>query len=100
MNTVRHDDLLGVWHSDPTDSLGQRVMGRATLEFRSDGTLRYTAHEAYADQVSILTFRIENGWLITDQPSSPSVEKTRIEISPQGQLILEYDNVPIRYIRP
>ena len=96
---LRIEDLMGIWHSDPTDRLGQRLIGTGTLEFREDGVLVYTSHEALSDQVSLLTYGIEDGWLVTDQPSAPKIERTQASLAPDGRLILEYDGMPVRYVR-
>jgi hypothetical protein len=93
------DDLVGRWESDPTDHVGIREMGLASVEFRPDATLHYTIHDGDRDQTSVLTYRVENGWLVTDQPSLPRVERTRFEILPDGRLVLDYGSFRSRYVR-
>jgi len=100
MNAPRREDLVGVWKTDPTDSKGIREMGFATLEFGHDGKLLYTVHGRDTDQVSVLTYKVEDGgWLVTDQPSAPKLERTRTTITDDGKLQLEFGGTPTRYIR-
>ena len=99
MSAVKREELFGLWKSDPTDVLGRRLMGDATLDFRDNGQLLYTAHDDDVDRVSILTFVLEEGYLLTEQPTAPKVERTRVEFSLDGKLVLEYDGIPVRYVR-
>lgn len=100
MNALRCEDLVGVWKTDPTDSRGIRETGFATLEFGNDGKLVYTEHGQDADQVLLLTYTVEDGgWLVTDQPSAPKLERTRATITDDGKLQLEYVGAPTRYVR-
>ena len=91
--------LIGVWESDPTDHEGLRAMGAATLDFREDGQLLYTMHDQDADRTAVLLYRLDDGWLVTDQASAPATERTRIELKADGRLVLTYDAVSVRYIR-
>lgn len=99
MSAVKREELVGLWKSDPTDILGRRLMGSATLDFRGNGQLIYTSHDDETDRISILTFVLEEGCLSTEQPTAPKVERTRVEFSLDGKLVLEYDGIPVRYIR-
>jgi hypothetical protein len=48
---------------------------------------------------AVLTYRVEDDLLITDQPSSPREERTRFWFSPDGRLVLDYEGVQARYVR-
>jgi hypothetical protein len=91
--------LIGIWNSDPGDSSGVESCGRATLEFRADGSLVYTVHESDRDQVMLLRFRLgETGFIVTDQPSSPRTETTAYEITPDSKLVLAFGGEKARYV--
>ena len=85
--------------SDPEDQEGVREFGRATLEFEEDGQLTYTVHATGKDQKMFLTFRVESGVLVTNQPSSPREERTAYSISPKGQLTLWFGGHRSIYVR-
>jgi hypothetical protein len=91
--------LLGTWHSDPTDRAGVHSYGDVTLKFGPDGTLLYVVHQADKDQVIRLTFRVEPGFIVTDQPSQPRPEKTRYEFTQDGKLVLAFGGEKSCYIR-
>jgi len=91
--------LLGTWTSDPEDIEGTREFGRATLDFEGDGQLTYTVHAEGKDQMMFLTFRVEGGTLVTDQPSSPREERTPFSIDPNGKLTLWFGGQRSVYVR-
>jgi hypothetical protein len=91
--------FLGTWHSDPTDGAGVQSYGNVTLKFGADGTLLYMVHQADKDQVIRLMFRVEPGFIITDQPSQPRPEKTTYEFTQDGKLVLAFGGEKSRYIR-
>ena len=91
--------LLGTWVSDPEDCDGSRDFGRATLEFEKDGQLTYTAHADGKDQKIFLTFRVEDGTLVTNQPSSPREERTAYSIGSDGKLSLSLQGQHSVYVR-
>jgi hypothetical protein len=74
-------------------------MGPATLDFRQDGRLFYTMHDQDADRTAVLRYWLEDGWLVTDQLSAPGTERTKIDLTADGKLILTYDAVSARYLR-
>ena len=83
-------NLVGVWVSDPSDVTGLRVYGSVTVEFTKTGRLIYTIHGDEKDQIMLLTYSVENGVIISDQPSSPSIERTRYSFAPHGRLLLNH----------
>jgi hypothetical protein len=92
-------NLIGTWESDPSDAVGNRSYGKVTLKFCADSTLLYIAHEAGREQVIRLTFRIEPGLIVTDQPSHPHFEKTRFEFMPDGRLLLAFGGKESTFVR-
>ena len=88
-----------MWRSDPADAEGQEALCSVTLHFHADGTLLYTIHEPDKDQVMRLTFRVEPGFIITDQPSQPQIERTAYEITPEGKLILAFGGEKSQYVK-
>ncbi len=96
---IAESALIGTWKSDPSDRSGITSYGDVTLKFGTDGTLLYIIHESDQDQVIRLTFRVERGFIITDQPSQPRSETTAYEITPDGKLILALRGERSRYTR-
>lgn len=93
------DQLIGTWVSDPEDVDAIREFGPVTLEFEEDGHLTYTVHTRAKDQKIFLTFRVEGGTLVTDQPSSPRQERTAYSIGPDGKLTLWFGGQRGVYLR-
>ena len=98
-NRNQTNQLLGTWHSDPTDVAGTPSFGDVTLKFEEDGTLLYVVHENDRDQIMRLMFRVEPGFIVTDQPSHPRVEKTAYEFTTDGIFILAFGGEKSRYVR-
>jgi hypothetical protein len=71
----------------------------AHTKFESDGTLRYTVHGIGRDEVILLTYRVESGFIITNQPSHPRPERTAYEITADGKLVLNFGGQKSLYHR-
>lgn len=69
------------------------------MEFRPDGTLTYATRHERREGVISLTYRIEPGVLVTDQPSHPMVHRTRYWFSDDGRMVLEDRGRQLRYVR-
>ena len=93
------NELLGHWKSDPQDEESLRSYGNVTLKFGSDGSLLYMVHQPDKDQVMRLTFRVESGFIITNQPSHPHPERTAYELTSDGQLVLRFGGQRVCYTR-
>ncbi len=91
--------LVGTWNSDPSDPSAIREYGVVTLKFLEDGTLLYVIHEGNVDQVIRMTYRLEPGVIVTDQPSQSRVQKTTYEVTPHGELILTMGGTTSRYLK-
>jgi hypothetical protein len=92
-------ELVGTWRSDPSDVAGIRKYGAITLQFLADGTLVYTVRESGKASMACLTYRTEPGFLITDQPSKPRLERTKYHIGEDGVLVLESGDQKTRYVK-
>lgn len=75
--------LLGRWES--VTGVGQDPV---TIEFTVDGSLTYTIHAPGTNQQMFLRYSIEDGVIITDQPSHPREERTAYRITSDGRLVM------------
>ena len=91
--------LLGCWVSDPEDFDGIEQYGHVSLEFSEAGRLKYTVFQADKRQIILLTYRVEQDCLITNQQSVPREERTKFEFTPCGKLKLLYEQRPSTYVR-
>ena len=91
--------LIGRWTTDPADANAIEKYGRTTLVFGEDFRLAYIIHGDIKDDVIVMTFRIEDSILITDQPSQPGEERTAFTITPEGKLLLNYCGLQSHYVR-
>ncbi len=98
---MRDELIFGEWRSDPNDADSLRRFGRVTLTFSDSGELMYTVDRGAAKDIILMTYRVEGGWLVTNQPSAPREERTRFQLTKDGGLLL-YNNdsaAPSRYVR-
>ena|SRR5258705_9837938 len=99
MSQVISSQLVGSWITDPTDKEALDEYGSTTLVFTESGDLRYIIHAEGKDQVMLLTYRIDRGTLITNQPSDPKEERTDFFFTPDGKLVLDYGGSKTHYVR-
>lgn len=82
--------LLGKWRTTKA-----RVVDEPdepiTMEFLDDGSLTYIVEERETNQVALLTFRTEDGILISDQPSAPREERIPYSFADDGRLMLLHE---------
>jgi hypothetical protein len=69
------------------------------MEFRSDGTLLYCVEADSKWQIMRLVFRVEGNFIVTDQPSQPSEERTGFTLSDTGALVLDYSGLKAEFSR-
>jgi hypothetical protein len=93
------DALIGTWKTGMQDASALQQYGETTLEFHKDGNLLYKIHQNGKDQIMLLTFQVEPGFIVTNQPSHPRPEKTAYEITKDGKLILEFGGQKSLYQR-
>jgi hypothetical protein len=96
---LENQQLAGKWRSDPRDVDGLSEFGDVSLDFSPNGALTYTIHAGDKRQIILLTYRVEDGVLVTDQPSSPKEERTRFRLTPFGKLVLLHEPKPAIYVR-
>jgi hypothetical protein len=88
--------LVGCWQPiEPSGDEGNAV----EIRFLDDGQLRYGLFENNKWQIMKLTYRIESGILVTDQPSAPREERTRFAFDDDGALVLESKGEKSKYRR-
>jgi hypothetical protein len=84
----RPDALAGTWHlersEDPDSDPGTEI------EILANGQMHYSIPAGAKWQIIRLTWWVEDEYLVTDQPSSPHVERTRFAFEPDGKLVLEF----------
>jgi hypothetical protein len=95
----KRDALIGTWKTDMQDASALQQYGETTLEFHEDGNLLYKIHQNGKDQIMLLTFQVEPGFIVTNQASHPRPEKTAYEITKDGKLILEFGGQKSLYQR-
>ncbi|MDP9178987.1 MAG: hypothetical protein M3O61_15015 [Gemmatimonadota bacterium] len=86
--------LLGRWRS--VAGVGPELV---TIDFEGDGSLTYTIHGPSSDQKMLLRYTVEDGVIITDQPSAPREERTAYRITTDGQLVMLYSGEQSVFIR-
>lgn len=88
-------------------SLKERVLGRwygkldadpVALDFAPDGRLAFVTLHGDRRQTIMLTYRIDDDDLITDQPSQPREERTKIEFA-GDDLVLVFQGRKTRLTR-
>jgi len=93
--------LIGSWRTDRNDQWSMREYGDVSLRFDGKGNLTYIVHLPGKKQVLRLMYSVEGTWLLTDQPSSPRVERAEFFFTEDGRLAIQ--NVssasPTFYIR-
>jgi hypothetical protein len=76
--------LVGDWRQIEPDPHPASIL----VTFESDGRLRYTIETATIQHI-LLTWRIEDSALVTDQPSAPREERTQFRFEGSSRLVLE-----------
>ena len=98
---MSHDasKLVGRWTTDPQDVQAIQEYGQVSLVFAEDGSLRYIIHAKDKDQIMVLSYRLEDGMIITNQPSEQREERTSFMLTPDGKLVLKHGDTQSSYIR-
>ena len=90
MLNVNENFLIGHWIEDVNiqdkDEYAEMIIGE-------DGTLIYINNLKNEIHKFILTYQIEGDTLITDQPSSPEIVRSKYLITPDHKLIITYGSI-------
>jgi len=89
--TPLRDRLLGRWY-------GKLDGDPIALDFAPDGRLAFVTLHGGRRQTIMLTYRVEDGDLITDQPSHPQQERTKVEFA-GNDLVLDFQGRKTRLTR-
>ena len=79
--------LLGTWRTDPTDARSLADYGDVSMHFDETGALTYTVHGDGVVQILNLTYRVDGTTMITNQPSKPREERTKLAFTADGRLL-------------
>ena len=90
--------LLGVWSLIRSEDPELNIPGAAQV-FKPGGSLQYLIPTPEGFRGAQLTWRVEGEEIITDQPSSPRVERTRFAFEGLHTLRLEQGGVRSWYRR-
>jgi len=90
-NALTKGDLIGLWELESSEAALGLESG-SLMMFLPGGELRYASPSADGGlSVSILTFRVEQDSIITNQASAPREERTRYRLIGPNRLELTYD---------
>lgn len=87
---IEEKNILGVWKlvAGPHEE-GEKIY----LEFKPGNVLTHISETNGKKDIILLTFRIEDEYLVTDQPSSPRIEKTIMALE-DDKLTLKFEGIP------
>lgn len=84
--------LIGVWRM----TKDERV---CDADFRADGTLTYSIEVEGRTLVMNLTWRLEDGMIVSDQSSAPGEVRSKYTFLDDDTLVLEYDGEESTFLR-
>ena len=90
--------FLGRWRLIDTEGAYDTGLG-TEVEFHPDGNLTYTIHLSDKQQLILLTWRLEAGFLVSNQPSHPHEVRSKVISVGADELVLEHAGEKTRLIR-
>jgi hypothetical protein len=72
----RIEAFIGRWRLVDADGAYDTGLG-TEVEFHPDGSLTYTIHLPETQQLILLTWRLENGFIVANQPSHTALQRAR-----------------------
>ena len=91
-------NFIGSWKIIKADS-SLDLGDNDEMEFSENGELIYAIDAGLKWQIMKLTYKVENNYLVTDQPSSPNEQKTKYKFENKNVLVLDYDGALAKYQR-
>lgn len=85
------DKLLGKWY-------GRNAGDPALIEFREDGRMLYLVQRSGRSERTFLTWRVDGGEIVTNQPSAPREERTTFRFD-GADVVLAFGGVESRFTR-
>jgi hypothetical protein len=98
MNDGTENPLLGRWISDPNEPAMWKRLGRSTMEFFPDGTMRHKLEKKGAVAEFKYKYAIQKNILVLSAPPLHDA-RSRFEITADGKLILHENRKRYQYIR-
>lgn len=80
------EHVVGSWLLDPREPCDLVPPGEFAVTFTRAGDLVYSQRWSEGIERIFLTYRIEGGELVTDQPSAPREQRSRLVIDDAGRL--------------
>ena len=93
------NEFDGIWVIDPEDRAAVSIYGNISFEFSNGHNLTCNIYEDGKVQKIFLIYKVQNDVIITDQPSSPQVEKTKFKFLDDGKLMLAFNGVESIFIK-
>jgi hypothetical protein len=87
-NVITLENLIGTWKLVKTDK-DIDVEDGVAMVIDPDGKIVYILHSGKKQQIINLTFRLEKDLVISDQPSRPQEQKTKVTFD-RGYLLFDY----------
>lgn len=91
--------LIGIWRVDPADLATLKSLGDVEMEFDHGGNLIYVIKGEETQQIILMTYKVQGGSILTDQPSHPSPQRSKYVLSDDGALTIYFDGEASRFIR-
>ena len=88
-----HDPLVGTWRQ-----IDRSADEQVTMTFLTSGRLEYRIAIGDKLQIIKLTYRVEGGTIVTDQPSSPREERSAFRFD-SSNLVLSFEGTESRFER-
>ena len=89
-NVITLDNLVGTWKLVKADQ-DIDVEDGVEMVIDPDGRIVYVLHRGTKKQIINLTFRLEKDLIISDQPSHPEEQATKVTFD-SGYLLFDYED--------
>ena len=96
---MNRDALIGRWRLAIDDVAARRRFGEHALELTALGDLVQSTVTPGGLTRVLLTWRLEDDVLVTDQPSAPKIERLKVSLLPGGELMVGEGTMASRYVR-
>jgi hypothetical protein len=91
--------LIGEWIVDATDAIALQHIGDVQMNFYDNNVLRYLTKEKNTFNITMLTWWVEDDYIITQQSDKQQLEKTKYQFEGTSKLNLEFERLKTRFIK-